>query len=135
MQDEPEIYELLENIQPFKSKNNWVVDLCFLTNDAKHNNLSKTESHKSTLVEQEGFARIRGARNVVMSNNYYNGVRQDDVFIDGSGEVSVTKHSGTTIITIDNKIMFHGKKLEIVPFLTHCHQEIAILNKNIGDLL
>lgn len=133
--DEPEIYNLLESIQPFKSKKNWVVDLCSLTNDAKHNSLSKTETQKSTVVEQKGFARIEGGRNVVMRNNYVNGVRQDDVFIDGNGGVNIVKHSGATIVTSNDRVKFHGKELEITPFLTHCHSEIAKLVKNIGPLL
>lgn len=133
--DDPQIYDLLESIQPFKSKNNWVVDLCSLTNDAKHNSLSKTETQKSTVVEQKGFARIEGGRNISMHNNYVNGVRQDDVFIDSNGGISIVKHSGTTIVTSNDRIKFHGKELEIIPFLTHCHLEIARLNKNIEPLL
>ena len=98
-QCEPKIYDLLEGIQPFKSKNNWVVELCLLTNSAKHNNLSKTESKKTTVVEQKGIARIEGGSNIEMSHNYVNGVRQDDVFINDKGEASIVKHSGTTLIT------------------------------------
>jgi len=134
-QSEPKVYDLLESIQPFRSKHNWVVDLCSLTNDAKHNNLSKIENQKNVIVEQKGIARIEGGRNVVMSNNYVNGVRQDDVFIDGNGEVNVEKYSETTIITSHNRIKFHGKELEIIPFLTYCEQEIKTLSVNIELLL
>lgn len=131
----PKIYDLLENIQPFKSKNNWVVDLCSLTNDAKHNSLTKTEAKKHLVVEQKGFARIEGGRNIVMHNNYFNGVRQDDVYISGDGDINIVRHSGTTIVTSNDKIFFHGKELEIIPFLSYCHQAIIKLNKDIGALL
>ncbi|PHQ24042.1 hypothetical protein CLH62_18170 [Marinobacter guineae] len=134
-EDEPKIYDLLESIQPFKSKDNWVVDLCSLTNDAKHNSLSKTESQENTVVEQKGFARIEGGRNVMMVGNYFNGVRQDDVFIDGDGNANVVRHSGTTLVTTNTRIKFHGKELEIVPFLNHCHKQITELSRNAGSLL
>src|SRR5450631_557836 len=43
----PAVHTLVQDIQPFKCGDPWLVDLCGLTNDAKHNNLSKTENKKS----------------------------------------------------------------------------------------
>ena len=134
-QFEPKIYDAIEAVQPFKSKNNWVVDLCLLTNDAKHNNLSKTESHRSYNIEQKGLVSLRGVSgNITLSNNYINGVRQDDVFINNN-DIRVVQHSGTTEIYIENKIRFMGKELEIAPFLTHCLSEIKVLVSEVSKLL
>lgn len=133
-QFEPKVYDLIEAIQPFKSKNNWLVDLCLLTNSAKHNNLSKTENRKVAVVEQRGVGLFEGV-NIDISHNYINGVRQDDVFVDGSGRVSINKHSGTTLVTERNRILFHGKNLEIIPFVTRCLNEIKALSSSVGGTL
>jgi hypothetical protein len=130
----PEIYDVIEAIQPFKQNHNWLTDLCGLTNDAKHNFLSKTENIKTTMVNQPGFGTISGT-NITMSNNYVNGVRQDDVHINPKGEATVAKHAGTTIITHNNHIKFQGKEIEIVPFIALCHTNIEKLAKDIWALL
>ncbi len=129
-QSNSEIFDVIEAVQPFKQNNNWLTDLCGLTNDTKHNFLSKTENIKTTTVSQPGLGTISG-RNSVMSGNYVNGVRQDDVHIDSNGEVIVTKYAGNTIITHNNKIKFQGKEIEIVPFITLCHENIEKLANDI----
>lgn len=35
----PVLHALIQDMQPFKCGDSWLVDLCGLTNDAKHNNL------------------------------------------------------------------------------------------------
>ncbi len=128
----PNIYAILESIQPFKSKNNWLVNLCELTNEAKHNNLSKTQKHKTASVMQPGIS-IQGASNITLSNNRINGVLQDDVVVENGEVKSFTRHAGTTIVTKDNKILFHGKQIEIIPFFKQCICEIKKLTNNIYE--
>lgn len=134
---EPKIYDLIENVQPFKSGNNWVVDLCLLTNNAKHNELSKIENQEVTVVDQKGFGRfeaVEGGGSMAMMNCSANGVPLDDVFISGN-DVRIVKHSGSAEITSYNRIKFHGKELEVVPFLNHCYVEIKDLVTNIEEFL
>lgn len=134
-QDEPKIYKLIESIQPFKSKTNWLVDLCELTNEAKHNNLSVTSEQKSTAVIRPGLSYMEGCTHVSSRYSYVDDVRQDDVDIDGKGDVTVIKHSGTTLIVVNNRILFHGRKLEIVSFLKDCFKNIEAFVNEIGQLL
>ena len=129
-----DIYDIIESIQPYKQNHNWLTDLCGLTNDAKHNYLSKTENIKTTTINQPGLGTISG-RNITMSNNYVDGVRQDDVHVDSNGEATVTEYAGNTIITQNNRIKFHGKEIEIVPFISLCHKNIDKLSKDIWALL
>jgi len=133
--DEPELYDLIEASQPFKSGDSWIVYLCLLTNEAKHNNLSKTKEQKSVSVKQGNFIHIEGGSNITLHNNYVNGIRQDDIHVDNNGEVTVVEHSGNTEITINNRIKFHGKELEIVPFLQNCHVKLHTLTNKIGVIL
>lgn len=129
-----DIYNIIEAVQPFKQNHNWLTGLCGLTNDAKHNFLSKTENIKTTTVRQPGLGTFSGS-NIFLSNNYVNGIRQDDVYIDSNGEATVTEYASTTIITHNNRIKFQGKEIEIVPFILLCHRNIEKLVKDIWALL
>lgn len=123
----PSIHSLVLDMQPFKSGDSWLVDLCVLTNDAKHNNLSKTENRKSRTIHQGGMALVEfgeGAQ-VTMTGNRVNGVLQDDVFIDSNGTTKIKPVAGNTLITENNKIQFHGKQIEVVPFLESCHKNLS----------
>lgn len=131
--DMPELYDLIESIQPFKLKDNWIVNLCELTNEVKHNNLSKTKDDKSITVKNK-LVNITACKNLVIQDNYINGIKQDDVFFDGE-EVHVVGNVGGSEITIENKIKFHGKALEIVPFLTNCFRNLEELSIKTSSLL
>jgi hypothetical protein len=104
-----------------------------LTNEAKHNNLSKTKDDKSITVKNK-LGNITASKNLVMQNNYVNGIKQDDIFFDGE-EVRVVENIGESEITIKNKIKFHGKELEIVPFLTNCFENLEQLSIEVSSLL
>lgn len=129
----PSIYSLVNAIQPFKCGDSWLVDLCGLTNDVKHNNLSKTENKKSRTIHQGGMplVSVGEGSQVTMRGNRVNGVLQDDVFIGSDGTTAIRPVSGQTLITENNKIHFHGKQIEVVPFLVICHKN---LSKFVGDL-
>jgi hypothetical protein len=124
----PSIYSLVQSMQSFKSGDPWLVDLCGLTNDAKHNNLSKTEHEKSRVIYQGGMAFIEivgEVSQVAITGNRVNGVLQDDVFIGPDGTTRISPVSGQTLIIENNKIQFHGKQIEVVPFLNACHKNLS----------
>ncbi len=136
-QCEPKIHNLLENSQPFKLKDNWLVDLCSLTNDVKHNNLTKTTNNKSFTVKQGGIplVEVGHGTKLTMTGTKVNGVLQDDVQINPNGDITVKKISGQTEITSNNRIKFDGKELEVVPFLKKCHDKLNTLTTELGELL
>jgi hypothetical protein len=131
----PDVYQLIENIQPFKSKDNWLIDLCSLTNEAKHSNLSKTKHQKSVSINQGNAIHIEGATNLVLKSNYVNGQRQDDVYVNNNNVVKVVKHSGTTLITENNMIKFDGKEIEVGPFLKKCHSNMEEFSSDLSRIL
>lgn len=125
--DLPLLYTLIENIQPFKAHDNWLFDLCYLTNNAKHNGLSKTETETSVSINYPGAIHISGAKgSVVFTGNMVNGRRLDDVKFDGKS-VQRTKRDLPLQTTTDNKISFLDKQIEIVPFIKKCIEEITKL--------
>ncbi len=130
----PEVYLLIEGIQPFQSGENWLYDLCKLTNEAKHNSLSKTKNEKTVTILQPGAIHISGT-DIEMFGNYFNGQRLDDVYVDEKGDFDIDKYSGSTEITINNKIKFDGKELEIVPFIYKCINNLKNFTTNLYSIL
>lgn len=128
--DLPKVYALIEAAQPFKSKDNWIVDLCALTNEAKHNGLTKASVNRIAEIRQPGI-HIRGT-NIVMQGNTFNGVPMDDVTVNSMGDVSVRGNSGKTWVLIENIVKFNGKNLEIAPFLEKCYSKLTELATQIG---
>ncbi|MBB1441450.1 hypothetical protein H5202_23090 [Shewanella sp. SG41-4] len=131
----PDAYRLIESMQPFKCSDNWLVDLCSMTNEAKHNNLSKTKNSKTVSIEQSNFIRVSNSTNVVLSGNYGNGKRLDDVYARQGYPVKVVKNTGVTQITEHNMIKFDGKEIEVGPFLEKCHMNIERFSNELTDIL
>ncbi|MFH4797946.1 MULTISPECIES: hypothetical protein [Vibrio harveyi group] len=130
----PLVYTLLVGIQPFKSGDSWLVDLCTITNDAKHNRLSKTDNIKSKTIYQGGmpFVNVGSGTKVILEGNRVNGVIQDDVTMYPDGRTIIKHVSGQTYIIDNNKIQFHGKQMEVVPFLEKCFQNLSQFIEQLG---
>lgn len=132
----PDIYKLIGSVQPHVSGDDWLYELCKLTNEAKHNGLTKTQTQKSISLRQGNFINIEGdCGQIVLQGNYVNGKRLDDVYIDNNQNVTITRHSGTTQITENNTIKFKDKEYEVGPFLNKCYTNIKELSERIDDLL
>lgn len=90
----PEVYNLLESIQPYKCGSDWLIELCELTNHNKHNSLSRQERIDRGAVSILGLAYIENSKNVHISNNYINGVHQgSDIIIDNNGKAIYDKET------------------------------------------
>lgn len=72
---------------------------------------------------------------VTMIGNRVNGVLQDDVFIDSDGITTIRAVSGKTLVTENNEIHFHGKQIEVVPFLDTCHKNLSKFVVDLADEL
>jgi len=66
-----EIYRLVEGVQPFKCKSNWLVKLCKYTNDMKHDGLIKQErkDKKTTIIP--GLIHMEGGGTVTFQDSVY----------------------------------------------------------------
>ncbi len=136
---ELEIYNLIESIQPFHSNDSWLIDLCTLTNEVKHNNLSGlTKIQKPATVQDPLF----GEFNVINMTSHGN------VIIDGSytckpmepidikeGKLLSAPTQDGSIVIENSKIVFSGKQLDVKEFITECHHNIGMFINNISELL
>jgi hypothetical protein len=107
--DLPLLYELIEEIQPFKAHDNWLVDLCYLTNDVKHSGLSKIDKQIGLSLNYPGIinaSRVTGSFS--FTGNKTNGKRLDDVVSDGK-TVKHTKRDvpmGSVLSLTDSNLGF-----------------------------
>lgn len=130
----PEVYELFLAQQPFVNNDNWLIDLCNLCNEVKHNNLVSSQEQKETNVIQPGFINIQNGRNVFSYGNTMNGIPLDDFIIDHNGGVLIKRNSGNTIVIQKNKIIFHGKNIEIKAFFGTCLDNINNLYQGLTNI-
>jgi len=129
------LYDIIEQRQPFKSRDSWLTQLCELTNEAKHNNLTKTEKDQKEglqigrkVLRIKDLSKIKG---LTFLNNYLGGEKLSDMKIDNG---KVTKLSGgfeKIIFTNYEIIKFHGRDIEISPYLEKVHNEIFRLKNEI----
>lgn len=129
----PKVFIVLESAQRFKSHDGWLVDLCDLTNEVKHNNLAKTEELKWPTIRQPGGVHVSGP-GAIMRGNYGPDGPLDDVMPDAEGNVCVSGN-GQTWVTVENKIIFRGQSIEVVPFLEKCTSKLIQLTTDIGSAL
>ncbi|MBI9055974.1 MAG: hypothetical protein JEY96_19285 [Bacteroidales bacterium] len=136
-QKSEELYEVLEKRQPFKSKKSWLIDLCELTNEAKHNNLNKTSKSTTTGLRVGNLLHVEDVSNVKISasNNYVNGKRCDDFEMDKGVITSINPGEINLEFTSNEKIRFQGKEIEIISFLETTKDELIDLKKEVYNLI
>ncbi|ASZ51842.1 hypothetical protein [Vibrio parahaemolyticus] len=72
----PHVYQLLESIQPFKSGDDWLKQLCDQTNFNKHNRLTEQvrKNSEGSTTNVGNLVSMRGGGRVVFDNCSYNGM-------------------------------------------------------------
>lgn len=124
--DNPAIYELLESIQPYRTGDNWVVDLFHLTNRAKHESHNPVSPAVGKSLNYGGLFSFEDCSNVSVRGFKINGKEMPEVHIHDNDNFTVkgpNKHLFT--VTEGKKMSFEGKELEIDTFLYHTHEEIS----------
>lgn len=124
----PIIYKLIRGTQPFARGDSWLEELCDLVNEVKHRNLLQIEDRRSLLLDQSGGIVVKASRGsgIVLKNNFVDGVLQDNVSLDRSGDILITPNGGSTTIEEIRELFVKGKKLELVPFLEKCESNIVM---------
>lgn len=121
----PDVYKIIEGIQPFKSDDKWLEDLSNMTNDSKHNSLPIINEEKA-----------------VIHGNHIKFVNSDDINIEylqlddkiyknleiNGSNVKYDNmdkiKSGFTFIS-DNVILYQGTEFNAIKFLTKWLSRIA----------
>lgn len=127
------IYMEIKRIQKFDCGNDWLIKLCNLTNDAKHNNAidirRDEEVIKSVSIKAGGMnlAHFGGScSNIKFTNTRINGRLMDD-FIYDQGKVQIIKKGDVSVdykITKDRKIIVGNDQIDLLPFLEECIENI-----------
>lgn len=72
----PRIYQLLESLQPFKAGDPWLIQLCTLTNQVKHQSLGEQIRKNSTASSTSigNYISISGDSSVTIENCSFDGI-------------------------------------------------------------
>lgn len=139
----PEIFKEIQNIQQFINNDDWLVMLCRLTNEAKHQNAvdvrEDREHNKSISVSAGGLnlAHMSGCSSITFTNVRVNGQLIDD-FEYKNNEMKITKKGQLPInfkITKERQILIGDNKLDLLPFLKKCIKNIENFTKKIYEEL
>ncbi|PHS65656.1 MAG: hypothetical protein COB12_07085 [Flavobacterium sp.] len=130
----PLTYQKLEEIQPYKSKKVWLIDLCELTNEAKHNNLNPVQQDKLSGIDIPGLIKIEDLSkigNLKITGNTVNGQRIDDIETVNGKIINHSKNQIAILFSETNKFKFSNKEVEITTFLDTCHENLNNLFKSL----
>lgn len=125
----PDIYNLLESIQPYASGQNWLIDLCQITNSMKHNKLFKQKRRDNKDLKVGNFIYISGfnkTKSIDISNNCFNGKMQKNSISIENGEIVTDIDKDDLDIEIINwaNFTFDGTSIQINNLLGDTNKEI-----------
>ncbi|OBS04809.1 hypothetical protein BAX55_16010 [Acinetobacter baumannii] len=140
----PDIYLEIKKIQNFSINDDWLLKLCKITNEAKHNNAINVKHDEEIVKEVQlninemNIARISGkARNIVFKNVKIGGKDIESLVInEGNIEMDDMDNSPLNFkITKDRKILIGDELLDLFPFLDKCISSIKSLIFKIYSIL
>jgi hypothetical protein len=133
----PAIFKLIESIQYHKSNKTWLTDLCYQTNNIKHNELTKQSKVESKNVKLFGGAINVTSSDVEISGNVFNGIRQSkDIIIKDNEIKSEIDGTEMDIIITDNlDFYFKDTSINILMLLKESEEEIREFAKQLYELL
>lgn len=133
----PDIYFLLENMQPYKQGSTWLCDLCQITNDHKHDSLTPQirTSKKTYSVSRAGVSLISAPAHEIQAGPGDILFGEIPIIFDPkTGIPQQTPGLDIEVITWVS-FMFQGTKIEVYPFLLIAFQKVSELSKNLYEML
>ncbi len=140
----PKIYDYIEHLQPHKNNGDkWLVDMCRMTNDAKHKGLleAKNKGNDHVLVDAGGIPLCEiinaGNMEVLLERNTFFSENDDgsETYLGTMGkyhvegtEVEVIEEDDFVSFSIveEKKLVIDGKNpIEAIPFLEKCFNKIS----------
>ncbi|WP_048023925.1 hypothetical protein [Raoultella ornithinolytica] len=137
------LYHIFNSIQYYNTGDTWLEMMCNLTNQAKHIQpirLEKESIEKGRELKVNGhnFAKFteQGDAIITVTNSFVDGVfTKGFEYNNGKIENFDSKIKVDLIIIEENKIKFHGKNHEVIPFIQNCIDKIRIFINNVYDEL
>jgi len=137
----PNLYNILESIQPFKVADDWLYDFCSILNEKKHNTLSPQirEEKRSLNIDFGGASIQMGPGSSISGTGFIGtstaGIRlQDDTI---SGDSPAQRTSGNINQTIKRWISFNfaDTGLEVLPLLKKALTSIKGISSDVYQIL
>ncbi|MGB2924549.1 MAG: hypothetical protein WBB82_04555 [Limnothrix sp.] len=132
-------YQLIESIQPHKSGDSWLYDLCQIVNSNKHNQLERQsrQNSRKSVTRLGNLVQIDESSKVVFHNCTVNGVpisNQDTLEITGEKAVKEIKDALNIPFEVRRSydsvrflIRFDNRDIDIIELLSKAHHEISHL--------
>ena len=134
-----EIYSLIASVQLFSCGNDWLYNLCNLTNNNKHNALTKQKRSDFLKVSLEGINIFRVDKNldlkIEMRNNTINGIMQNkNITIDidnGKVEENFDGLNWNADLIAWTSFTFYNTNIEVTELLKTSFKNLKQLVENI----
>lgn len=135
-----QVYVIIESIQPFKCNNNWLVELCRITNNIKHKELIKQQRMDTKSLNINGINLIKyegTVVNITMSGNTFNGKKQQsDIIIKNSEVVSDLNDIGLEAFFINwVRFTFNNTNIDVLKLLKISYSEIKRMIDDLYSIL
>lgn len=134
-----DMYDLLESIQPYKSNNNWLIDICLLTNTNKHNRLGKQVREDNSLLRVNNVNVIRNvgkSSHIELINCNFNGKHVNNIVMDKGRIIKCDGNLDSKIELINwVEFKFQDTDIDILNLLCTGIENIKRLKDNIYNIL
>jgi len=133
--NQSDIYNILEARQSYKCGDAWLLNICELSNELKHDKLLIQEKVATKEVDLfNGAIKVR-AQNAVISGNFYNGIVQSKDIIISRGSV-ISNYTGKEkdfVIKDWTGFIFKEKRIDIIVLISKANIEITKLSNEVYE--
>jgi hypothetical protein len=130
-----EIYKLLNAIQSYNQTDSWLVNICELSNELKHNELLEQQKVQGKEVNLfNGLFIVRG-QNMQISDNYLNGVVQSKPILIKNGKLVsyLTGKEKDISVTDWTGFIFKDHSVDVISLISKAIEGIDNLTTEIYD--
>lgn len=131
------IYSLVESIQPHECRNNWLYNLCRLTNSNKHDRLS-TQKRLDGLAltsNDKTIVHVDNTSTVVIQNSIFDGKYVERLVLD-KGQVALDGLIEDGLSIIDwTEFVFKDSGINIIELITRSSENIDMFQTELYKLL
>lgn len=126
----PQLFKVLQDVQPFRSGDSWLVDLCELNNKGKHEQLQKPTPTKYARVNVPGILDIESKTIVVQDGHIGDTEVANLIVLDGQVVLNTTKGPPISVSFFD-KFILPGKEMDALDFISRVEKSIGKLVQQI----
>lgn len=141
----PDLYDLVRSVQPFVTGRQWLLSLCSLTNETKHNSLGKQRrlNSDSARLSVGDLFKCEGGGRIILNGTLVNGI---PVGVDKPFEVShrtskkdlesVLGHAGAVVKEYDwVRFEYIGTSVDLLELLRESRLEIGSFVRKLEKIL